>query len=261
MKRNYVIAAVLAVILIVIVAAAAAYYHDDDTDDRETIVVKTSDDHAPFNYGLDGELTGIDIDLLRAIGTEMDCNLKFECSDSFKGILDSVKDKGCDIAAAGITITDERAKTALFSDPYVEVRQVVVVKLDAVYTESDLKDIRVATKVNTTSMDIANRYNDSTLLYPNYDEAVRAVINGEADCEITDSMVAQSQLSRNPEIKVIDILDCHEKFAFMFPDDRQDLRDRVNAAMDALEKNGTVDDILDYYYQEDYNTVPSYFDQ
>ncbi len=62
----------------------------------------------------------------------------------------------CDIAAAGMTITDERKKAILFSLPYFDATQALLVKSDStVATLADLKGKKLGAQAATTGLDYA----------------------------------------------------------------------------------------------------------
>jgi polar amino acid transport system substrate-binding protein len=70
----------------------------------------------PFHYtGFGGELTGFDIDLLRAMAAEAGCELAFE-RDSWASLISRIREGSIDLVT-GATMTDSRRTFAHFSDP------------------------------------------------------------------------------------------------------------------------------------------------
>jgi polar amino acid transport system substrate-binding protein len=70
----------------------------------------------PFHYtGFGGELTGFDVDLVRAMANDTGCELDFE-RDSWAALLARVRDGNIDLVT-GATMTPERQEFALFSEP------------------------------------------------------------------------------------------------------------------------------------------------
>jgi polar amino acid transport system substrate-binding protein len=70
----------------------------------------------PFHYtGFGGELTGFDVDLVRALAADTGCELDFE-RDSWAALLARVRDGNIDLVT-GATMTPERQEFALFSEP------------------------------------------------------------------------------------------------------------------------------------------------
>lgn len=112
----------VAVVAVLVIVAAGAYLVMSG-DKRETLVVETSPDFAPFDYMVGSEYVGIDMDIVRAVCDEMGYNVEFR-TNSFDSILMSVPLGKADIGASGFTISEERAKSVLFSTPYAQINQV-----------------------------------------------------------------------------------------------------------------------------------------
>ena len=93
-----------------------------------SLTVCTDTPYEPFEFeGPDGEQTGYDMDLLRAIAE--DAGLELDVIDlPFDGILGSVAAGDCDVVASAVTITDERAQQVDFSDPYFDAEQSLLVR-------------------------------------------------------------------------------------------------------------------------------------
>jgi polar amino acid transport system substrate-binding protein len=71
----------------------------------------------PFHYmGFGGELTGFDIELVRAMAVEAGCELHFE-RDSWADLLGRIRNGHIDLVT-GATMTDARQEYALFSVPF-----------------------------------------------------------------------------------------------------------------------------------------------
>ena len=96
----------------------------------DTIYVDTNAFFAPFEYYSGKEIKGVDVDIMNKVGEKLGRKVKFENTD-FDVIIDNVKSgKKYDCGAAGITITEERAKKVDFSNPYYTSIQYVIYKAD-----------------------------------------------------------------------------------------------------------------------------------
>ncbi len=72
------------------------------------------------------DLTGFDIELMRAIAQETGMNFQF-VNIGFDPMLAGLAQCQYDAAIAAITITPERQQQFLFSEPYVNAGQIVVI--------------------------------------------------------------------------------------------------------------------------------------
>ena len=92
-----------------------------------TLVMATSGDYMPFDYVLNGELAGYDVDLAAMFCEEYGYGLRVD-SMNMDGVLPAVQSGRCHFAGAAITVTPERAETVLFSDPNYSGGMVLVVR-------------------------------------------------------------------------------------------------------------------------------------
>lgn len=86
----------------------------------------------PFSYMKEGKLAGYDLDMLNRIAQKLDLNLEVLVVN-FPAIIPAVISGKADLAACGISITEERAKSVLFCEPNYMGKVVIV-------TSDQLKD-------------------------------------------------------------------------------------------------------------------------
>ena len=103
-----------------------------DTSRLTLVRFLTETDYPPFNYaGSDGNPTGFNIDLARAICEE----LKISCTIQmrrFDTLVPALSENRGDALIASISVTPETRKILDFSDPYYRVPARFVVRRDAV---------------------------------------------------------------------------------------------------------------------------------
>ena len=73
-----------------------------------------------------GQIEGFDVDVMDAIAKEEGFKVTYH-QQAWDGIFASLKAGDNDILISGITITDDRKKEMLFSEPYYKITQVVLV--------------------------------------------------------------------------------------------------------------------------------------
>lgn len=94
-----------------------------------TVALYSEDRYPYFFVNKEGELVGSDIemayDIARRIGVE---EVEFDRSaQTYDEIIDLVVDKKVDMAIAKISVTSNRAQRVLFSDPYIRLKQAVLI--------------------------------------------------------------------------------------------------------------------------------------
>ncbi len=98
----------------------------DPTKADKQLVVATTASFAPFEYTVDDKFAGIDIEIMKLVADTLGLELVIE-NMSFENVLASVGKDYVDVAAAGISVTDERKGMVDFSTSYYESSQVLVV--------------------------------------------------------------------------------------------------------------------------------------
>lgn len=87
-------------------------------DTAPTLKVATTGTMPPFSFQDDyGNMQGIDIDSIRAIGEEQGFKVEFY-KETWQNMFDSVASGGRDLAISGISYKDDRAEKYGLSDPY-----------------------------------------------------------------------------------------------------------------------------------------------
>jgi polar amino acid transport system substrate-binding protein len=111
------------------------YRAQDKAAQDKRIIVGISADFPPFTYMQEGELVGLDIDLMRAIGTRLHKEIVFT-DMPFGTLLPSLQLGTIQVIASGLTATPERAERVLFTSPYLEKDALIIVSLQAAQLNS-----------------------------------------------------------------------------------------------------------------------------
>ena len=116
-------------------------------ESKDQLVVATNAAFAPFEYTEDGGKTflGIDMEIAALLAKELGKELVIMDMD-FDAVCLNVQQKKCDIAMAGLTITEKRQELVNFSDSYYDASQQIVVlasstEFDACKTAADVEAI------------------------------------------------------------------------------------------------------------------------
>ena len=117
----------------------------DETKDQ--LVVATNAAFAPFEYTDDGGKTyyGVDMEIAALLAKELGKELVIK-DMAFESVCTAVQNGTCDIAMAGLTITDDRKELVNFTDSYYNASQQIIVlsdntEFDACKTAADVEAI------------------------------------------------------------------------------------------------------------------------
>ena len=203
----------------------------------------------PYEMTTDaGEFEGIDIDTAKAIADKLGLELQIDDMD-FDAALLSVQQGKADIAMAGVTVTDERKAVMDFSDSYATGIQSIIVPNDSdIASPDDLAGKKIGTQRGTTgyiycSDDFGD---DAVVAYDNGLTAVQALNNGQVDAVVIDNAPAKEYVAANPGLKVLDTSYAEEDYAIGMAKGSS-LEDVVNAALEELKADGTLQSIVDKY--------------
>lgn len=224
-----------------------------------TLTVCTDLPYAPFEFTEDGETKGIDIDLLRAIGDELDVEVEFRDTE-FDGIFAALAAGQCEVIASSVSITEERKENNLFSDGYFEINQSMLVAkddADAIKDLADLKGKTVGVQSVTTGAAFAEEHakdNGYTVKdFPGADDAFTALKAKQIAAIIQDYPVNAYEAEKSGASKVVKVFTDTEKesYGIVIPKGQTDLQAAVNKALQALRDNGTYDKVISTYLGAD----------
>ena len=228
-------------------ASAAA---DFTTVEAGKLTMATNATFPPYEMTTDnGTIEGIDVETAQAIADKLGLELQVDDMD-FDAALLSVQQGKADIAMAGITVTDERKAVMAFSDSYATgIQSVIVPEGSDIATADDLAGKKIGTQRGTTgylycSDDFGE---DAVVAYDNGLTAVQALNNGQVDAVVIDNEPAKAYVESNPGLKILDTSYAEEDYAIGMNKDNTALLDAVNAALEELKADGTLDAIVDKY--------------
>ena len=217
------------------------------------LTVGTNAEFPPFEYVDDnGEADGFDMALCKAIGEKLGVEVKIENME-FASLVSSIGSK-IDIAAAGMTVTDERKESVDFSNPYYEaVQYVLLPEGSEIATAEDLKNKTIGVQLGTTGDFIAEGYTSNVAQYNKAVDAVNDLVNGKVDVVIIDknpALVFETKFEG--KVKAIEGAQFGfetEEYAIALPKGDTALADAVNGAIDELKADGTFDELVKTYIE------------
>jgi len=219
-----------------------------------SLTVCTHLPYEPFQYKEGGDVVGFDVDLMDLVAAELDLeqeifNTPFEKIET--GL--SMSQGDCDIAAAGMTITEDRQKVMDFSDPYFDATQALLVQKGAgVASLEDLSGKTLGVQASTTGRLYAedNAPDDVEIaVYEDLALLTAAVKTGKIDAGINDNTVLYDYVADNPDLEVATEFDTGEQYGFAVAKDGNDeLIATVNDVLATAKEDGTYDDLYQQYF-------------
>lgn len=230
-----------------------------DLECREvTIVVENN--YLPFNYVdlEDGVAKGWDYDVINEICARLHCTPVY-VEAQWDGMIQGISDGQWDVAADGITITEERDKIVDFSDGYVSTEQRLLVRIDEdrISSIEDIvanPDLILGTQSGTTNYETAAKYLDEGLIktYDSFPFVVAALLAGDIDAVIIDETAGLGYQGENSEeLKLIGESMSSDVLGFAFPNG-SDLVDPFNQALASMKADGFLAGVNATYFGPDF---------
>ena len=172
-----------------------------------------------FTRDASGQPSGLEYDILKSFAETLKVDLVIDDAPSFDELLARAEAGRCHVAAAGITVTEERKRRFVFSTPYFPNRVLIVQKAPTAYVKAeDLRERRVAVVGGTFQARLVAAMAGVKVVSVNNDDALfDAVTKGQADALACDSAVVLHHLARHPEFSTAFPLGERSFFAFALP--------------------------------------------
>lgn len=191
----------------------------DETKDQ--LVVATNAAFAPFEYTEGDSYLGIDMEIMALFAQELGKELVISNMD-FEAVCLSVGSHKCDIAAAGLTVNEEREEFVTFSKSYYNASQMLIVReddttydacTDAASIEAILNGLtdtyKIGVQLGTTGQLYVEGdadwgfagFKTTCIGYKNGSLAVQDLINGNLNAVIIDSAPAEQITKAFNEMK------------------------------------------------------------
>ena len=236
-------------------AASSEAASETETAELSTVepgklIMSTNAAFPPYEMTTDaGEFEGIDVETAQAIADKLGLELQIDDMD-FDAALLAVQQGKSDMVMAGVTVTDERQNVMDFTDSYATGIQSIIVKEDSdIASVDDLAGKKIGTQRGTTGyLYCSDDFGDENVVaYDNGLTAVQMLNNGQVDCVVIDNAPAKEFVAANPGLKLLDTAYVEENYAIGVGKGNTELKDAINAALEELKADGTLQAIVDKY--------------
>ena len=233
-----------------------------DLGGREvTIAIENA--YLPFNFILldTGEADGWDYDFINEACKRLNCVPVWQ-EFAWDTMIAAVADGQFDMAADGITITEERAQSVDFTDGYINLEQRLLVRIDDDRYASLAElaadaDARLSQQIGTTNYTVAEAAvgDDRIQTFDDFGQAVQAVVGGDTDGTVVDETAGQGYLGANKnQLKLIGPSLSSDQLGFIFPLGSP-LVGPFNAAIAEMKEDGFLEQINLKWFGPDFVTT------
>ena len=201
-------------------------------------------------------LVGYDVEVSRAIAEKLGVEPEYVESD-WDSLFAGLDAGRYDIVCNGVEVTDERAKTYDFTEPYGYIHTALAVKKDndTIQTFEDLKGKTTANSLASTYMELAESYGATVQGIDTLEETIQLLTAGRIDATL------------NADVSFYDYLNVHPDADFKLVAQTEDashvaiplrkgyaiatLLDAINTAIEELRADGTLKELSEKYFGQD----------
>lgn len=221
------------------------------------ITIATEGTWAPWTFhDKDGNLTGFDIEVARAIAKKLGVQAHF-IETEWSGIFDGLTSGAYDISCNGIEITSERLEKYDFSVPYGLIRTALIVRNDN-HDISSIDDITgrpLSQTFGSTYSMVAEKHGAVIVKCETMEEALNLVEKGEADAHLNADVSFYEYMKAYPQtpLKTVAIGKRASPVAIPLRKGQKvsSLREAINKAILELEEEGVLTEISEKYFGSD----------
>ena len=217
-------------------------------EDGKKIVVGLDDNFPPMGFKNEkNEIVGFDIDMAKEAAKRLGRPVEFKAID-WSSKEAELKSGRIDVIWNGLNITDERKKNMLFSNPYMEAKQLIFIPAGSpVKGQADLAGKVIG--IQSASTAEQNLENDKAFAgtlkevkkYPDCIAAMMDMEAGRVDAIITDEIVGRYYMEKKPGkfVALEKPVGPIGNFGIGFRLDDKALQGDIQKVLDEMKKDGT----------------------
>ncbi|MHC1708361.1 MAG: ABC transporter permease subunit [Bacteroidales bacterium] len=218
-------------------------------------------------YDAHKKVVGFDIEFASRIALKMGKQLEIVDME-FGGMIPALVSGKVDMIGAGLSVTEERAKQVLFSQPYYKSGIAAIVKTsdDATVTTEglgmekieDIRDKRIGVLLGSIHDSwVSKNYPGSNILqFQNVSDLLFALNSDKSDVVFADHVAVKDIFKKNPGLDILAENVFIVPIASGFNSDNDALREQFNIFLTEIKANGVYDDMVDRWMVKDNTDMP-----
>jgi polar amino acid transport system substrate-binding protein len=235
----------------------------DKVKEKGKFVLGLDESFPPMGFtDENGEIVGFDIDVAREVCSRLGIELVLQ-PINWDAKEQELKTGNIDCIWNGFTITEERKQNILFTEPYMNNRQIIVVKEDAPYNKmEDLKGKKLGLQSQSSAQDALDAHEDfksslgEVVLFDTNTVAIMDLEKGGIDALLVDEIVIKYYMqNKKAKFKIFEKELSHEEYGIGFRKNDKKLMQKIQETLKAMAKDGTLAEISNKWFEDDITTV------
>jgi membrane-bound lytic murein transglycosylase F len=244
------------------ITLAACDSHDtsllQEIKQRGKLIVLTTNHPTTYYYDRDNQLTGPEYDMTQSFAQSLkleglQLEVEYKVYDSIKELIEALRNNEGDIAAAGLTVTDERKKEFDFGPVYQKTNEYIVCHRNqkAINTEKDIAGLEIIIAADSSYLESMKQYADVTYTVSdnqNTSDLIEQIANRKTGCTISDSTLFNIERRYHTEIQNKYTLARGSELAWMLNKHNEGLLKAVNNWFKQYRGSHELGQMLEKYY-------------
>lgn len=259
-----VIALVLALVMCFALVACSNDDKEGETKNQlETVkangklIVASEGVWAPWTYhDEEDNLVGFDVELGGCIAKKLGVDVEYVEAE-WDGLFGGLDAGRYDLVINGVGYDEERGEKYDFSDPYVFLDTVVVVRADddRITKPEDLNGMSTANTISSTYAKLAESYGANVTGVDDLNQTMELLIQGRIDATVNDETAFNDYLRANPDapIKIACVAN-RDSYYIPVRKGESEMLAAVNQAIADLREDGTLKALSEKYLGSDMTT-------
>lgn len=245
-----------------------------DAKTRGVLEIGCEAAYVPYEFVKDGQIVGYDPDIMAIICPKMEVKPHF-IDTAWAGIIPALYAGKFDCIVSAMTITKERAEKVLFSMPYADASNVILLRADEtkIKTADNLSGKIIGVQLGSAAVNVIKTFEAKLKTkglpgyagvkqYDHYPEAYQDLLNKRVDAVVNSKSTLMVVMRDAPgKFKILPgISDIHAYFGMAFRKSDADLRDFMNTQLAAMKQDGTLAKLQIKWFggtMETPNSIPS----
>ncbi len=232
-------------------------------DRGKLIVAMYSQDTPPFYYrDKNNILTGVDVVLIKGFADLLGVTVEFDRSAKFlDDVVDKVEKHEVDLAICKLSMTFDRVKRVLFSEPYINLHQSLLInrlelakQLQGRPQETVIQNLtgKIGVVAKSSYTGFAAHFSKMEMVeYPSWNQVVNDARTGKITAAFRDEAEVKMILRDRPDMALsllsVMLKDADDPKAIAMSFDHRNLQDLMNFYLKSLDMELTADKIINDY--------------
>jgi len=215
-----------------------------------TLKIATDGLNEPMNFYADGKLTGFDMEFVKRLAYFLNAKVTYQTME-FSALVIAAQAGKVDLLIADLNATPERRKKLLFSDPYMDSEVAFLVRKDripggaAVRQITDISQLafkKVGIITGSVYDGMLKKYVPGAVpeYFNSFSDETEALKTGKIAAFLVDEPVARDIINRTSGVITLEKALTTHSYAFAFSKTQTGLHQEVNAALKAMQDDGTL---------------------